>query len=182
MHMALTETLNGKYIYMRSVTVDDAAFICDIRNDKELSKFVHAVSPDVEAQKDWIRAQLKRANDYYFAVCAVGDTPVGLASVYDVDPAAGRAEFGRWVSRGNALQNVETVVLSFDFAFETLGVQEVYMRTMMANNTVRNFWEHFGAISYGEVHEMGLSLDKQVVTAEAYYGGLRDKSLRLLRR
>lgn len=180
--MVLSDSLEGKYVCMRSVNTDDAAFICDIRNDDSLNKFVHAVSPDVEAQKEWIRQQMARENDYYFVVCSSGGSPVGLASIYDVDHARGQAEFGRWVSRGNALQNVETVVLAFDFAFDTLGMQEVYMRTMMANNTVRNFWEHFGAVSYGEIHEMGLSLDKQVVSAEAYHGGLRDKSMRLLRR
>lgn len=179
--MVLDDRLEGKYVYLRFVNTDDAAFICDIRNDNNLNKYVHAVSPDIKAQKEWIRKQMSRENDYYFVVCSNEGLPIGLASIYDVDHANGQAEFGRWVSRGNALQNVETAVLAFDFAFDKLGIQEVYMRTMMANSTVRNFWNHFGAISYGEIHEMGLALDKQVVTAENYHRELRAKSIKLLR-
>lgn len=180
--MKLDKQLVGKYVYLRSVTVDDAEFVCDIRSDAELCKYLHAVSPDVSAQREWIENQIARENDYYFIICDQSDVPVGLASIYDVDTQKKCAEFGRWVSRGNALQNVESVVLSFDFAFETFDLDFVYMRTMMANTAVRTFWTRFGAKSLGEVHEMGLNLDKEIVTAEDYYGGLRERSMRLIRR
>lgn len=172
----------GKHVFLRSVAEEDAGFICEIRGNTDLCKYVHAVSTDIEAQRNWIREQAAREGDYYFVTCTPSGNPVGLASIYNVDQERGSAEFGRWVSAGNALQNVESVILSFDFAFETLGLDYVYMRTMMDNVKVRSFWERFGAESHGEVFEEGLHLEKEVVTAKAYYGRLREKSLRLLRR
>ena len=179
--MNIEDKLSGKYIYLRSVAIEDAEFICDIRGNAELCKYVHAVAPDVEKQRKWIAEQIDRAGDYYFVMCTHDGTRIGLASIYGIDAEERCAEFGRWVSVGNAIQNVESVILSFDFAFENLGLDYVYMRTMMDNVKVRNFWNSFGAESLGEVHEMGLRLDKEIVTSKAYYGKLRDRGRRLLR-
>lgn len=179
--MVVSNPLRGKYINLRSVIEDDAQFIVDIRNDDTKNKYVHAVSNDVNLQIEWIREQIKRPGDYYFVIENKNGEPIGLASIYDVGVYDCAAEFGRWISWGNAAENLESVILSFDFAFEQLKVDYVYMRTMVDNNKVKNFWKRFGATQHGEIFEMDLWLDKTTVSKKDYDGAIREKNIKLLK-
>lgn len=178
--MAKARVLEGKYINMRPVEIDDAEFIVSIRNDEKKNGYVHAVSTDVSLQEDWIRRQQERADDYYFIIENKEGKKLGLASIYDVDSKKKQAEFGRWVSWGDPIRNVESVILSFDFAFNELDVDEVYMQTMVANKSVTSFWKNFGVEVKGELVKDGLLLEKEVVTKERYIEELRKKNTKLL--
>lgn len=112
--MFFKNEIEGKYINLRCVTVEDADFIVDIRNDKNKNKFVHAVSKDVEKQREWIKEQIERSGDYYFIFSNKAGAAKGLCSIYDINMENQTAEFGRWISWGNALENVESVILAFD--------------------------------------------------------------------
>ena len=179
--MIWNEVIKGKYIDLRAVTVDDAKFIIDLRNDELKNQYIHTTSDDVDLQKEWIRRQICREGDYYFVICGKDGSNIGLASVYNLDLEKREAEFGRWISWGNALQNSESVILAFDFAFKQLGVDSIYVRVMKENRKVINFWKHFGGKHIGEVFEMDLWLDKTIVTKEEYFSTLRQKTTKLLR-
>ncbi len=174
-------TVKGKYISIKSVSYEDAPFIVDIRNNEEKNKFLHAVSKDIDAQKEWIRKQIDRKGDYYFIIFDENGQRVALASIYDIDEVTGEAEFGRWVSNGNAFQNIETIILIYDLAFEELGVKTIYTRTKVENTQVVNLWKRFGGNRIGEVFENELWVDKNIITKEDYQEKLRKKNARLLR-
>ena len=67
--MIWNEVIKGKYIDLRAVTVDDAKFIIDLRNDELKNQYIHTTSDDVDLQKEWIRRQICREGDYYFVIC-----------------------------------------------------------------------------------------------------------------
>lgn len=173
--------IQGKYVKLRSVSVDDAGFIVAIRNDKEINSFIHPTPTDIGLQIQWIRDQIQREGDYYFIMRDVMDnTPIGLLSIYNISKE-GNAEYGRWISRGGALQNVEAVTLLFDFAFSELDIKQIYMLTMEENHKVRHFWKSFGARDMGIIEKDGLNLNKSMITKEEYLNVVRPKNGRLLK-
>ena len=179
--MIFDNTLKGKYVSLRSVTYEDAEFIVKIRNDETKNSYVNAVSTDIMKQQEWIEKQINREYDYYFVIEDEDSNPIGLSSVYDIGLHKGAAEFGRWISWGSAIQNVESVILAFDFAFEHFDVDYIYMRMMKENSKVIRFWKQFGAKFEGEEKNDDMILSKWIVTKVAYYDKLRDKTLKILK-
>lgn len=178
--MYFHDTINGKYIDMRCVTTDDAKFIVDLRNDNSLNKYVHAVSKDVELQVEWIRKQISRDNDYYFIYSDKSGKPAGLCSIYDIDENLQTADFGRWISWGNAAENVEAVILSFDFAFEN-NVKTIYLDMISDNVKVIKFWKRFGAKYDRDLVVDDMHLSRYIVTVDMYNSELRRKNTKLLK-
>lgn len=178
--MYFNEIIKGKYIDMRCVTTDDAQFIVNLRNDDFLNKYVHTVSKDVELQAEWIRKQIARDNDYYFIYSDKNGKPVGLCSVYDIDSNSQTASFGRWISWGNAAENVESVILSFDFAFKN-NIRTLYLDMVSGNTKIIKFWKRFGAQYDKELFIDDMHLSRYIVTDEMYNSDLRRKNTTLLK-
>lgn len=179
--MIIENTIQGKYIQLKSAALDDAEFIVNIRNDETKNTYIHKVPKDIELQKKWLDRQMNADGDYYFVIQDLNGKPLGLCSIYNVSPLDKTAEFGRWISWGSAIHNVESVILSFDFAFENLEVDLIYMKIMLQNKAVRNFWKRFGADTICEVFENDLCLEKKAVEKKRYYDELKPKNLKLLR-
>ena len=177
--MIAKDRIIGKYIELRAVTVEDAQFVLDIRLDANKTKYVHKVSNDLVKQEEWIRNQNLRENDFYYVVMGKDDKPIGLASIYNFKLDS--AEFGRWISYGNAFQNVETVILLFDYFFKNFDINVIVADMMEDNKSVINFWKTFGAEHIGLVYERDLTLDKWIVTRNKYFGRIRERSIRLLK-
>lgn len=178
--MIYEETINGKYTSLRSVTPEDAEFVIRIRNDKTRNQYLHETSTDIKKQIEWISSQNRKRGDYYFIISNQCSS-IALASIYDIDEHNRTAEFGRWISEGNAIENVETVILIFDFAFHNLQLDKIYMLTMVENKKVRNFWKTFGAKIEGQFDKNGILVEKEVVHQEEYFGSIRPKNVKLLR-
>ena len=176
----ISEKVDGKYISIRAVEKNDADFIIKIRNDETKNQFLHKTSTDIDAQYEWIEKQRQRDGDYYFIISSQDGSPVGLASLYDYEKETGKIQFGRWISWGDALQNVETVILLFDLAFSKLGVSEIYMMVEEENKQVRNFWKRFGGQHYGLVNEGESLQDKTVITSDDY-ADIRKKNIKYIR-
>jgi RimJ/RimL family protein N-acetyltransferase len=145
--MAIYEQINGHLINIRSVLVDDAPFIVGIRNNNKLNKFINPVDKSIELQRCWIEEQNKRANDYYFIIEDKSKVPLGTISLYKILDDQG--EWGRWVSVGNPIQNIESAILIHDFAFINLKLNLVYSKVIDENVHVLNFNKSFGAKKIG---------------------------------
>lgn len=178
--MYFNEVIEGKYIDMRCVNVDDAQFIVELRNDTSLNQYVNAVSKDVELQTEWIRKQIARDNDYYFIYSDKNGKPSGLCSVYDIDSSSQTASFGRWISWGNAAENVESVILSFDFAFKN-NIRTLNLDIISDNVKVIKFWKRFGAQYDKDLFINNMHLSRYIVTDEMYNSDLRRKNTILLK-
>ena len=137
-------SIEGFGYRLRPVKLSDAQFIIDARlEDAERNRFIHTISTDVSAQENWINNYFEREGDYYFVVeNRITGQPEGLIGVYDVKD--GRAEWGRWVIKKDSLAAVESVDLAYRAAFEKIGLEELYCRTVQDNVEVVSFHESIG--------------------------------------
>lgn len=138
--------LAGHRFGLRPARMEDAAFILSLRSDPELGRWLHPTSPRLEDQKAWMAAYLRRPGDYYFVIADQRDGAlVGTIGIYDVDEARAEAEWGRWLVREGSLAAVESVLLMYRIAFEQLGLNAVYSRTVAGNLSVVSFHDSLGA-------------------------------------
>lgn len=143
--MLLKNEVNGNYVKLKNVVPSEevAEFIVRLRRDERKSKYIHETSNDIALQKKWIEEQNERSNDYYFLMINNNGEFVGTVSIYNINNK--KAELGRWVSVGNALENMDSVYILHKWAFSELGLDTIYTRTLSENIKVVNFWKKFGA-------------------------------------
>lgn len=137
----------GHALRLRPIQVDDAAFVLRLRCDPTLNRYLHATAPDLQAQRQWLAAYEARDGDCYFVIEALADgSPQGLIAVYDIDPATRCGEWGRWMLLPGSMAAIESAWLVYRLAFETLGLAEVYCRTVADNQAVVSFHDscHIG--------------------------------------
>jgi RimJ/RimL family protein N-acetyltransferase len=168
----------GQGISARSVEVADSEYILQLRLNKELNSFIHVTSPDIKAQREWIQDQQKKDDDYYFVLADLDAKPFGLAAIYHIHDHM--CEFGRWISEGNAFQNLETVILLHDFAFDTLELERVNTFTRKANNKVVRFWQRFGTTGFEEIYTNGILYHHSWLDKNTYINKIRPSQLQLL--
>ena len=144
-------SVSGFSYALRPVEIEDAAFIVRIRTEgADRNKYMHAVSSDVSLQKEWIKEYFNRLGDYYFIVENIlSGKPEGLISIYDVDNTSKVAEWGRWILAPESLAATESVYLVYRVAFEVLGLESVYSRTIKNNDAVVSFHDSLGAANEG---------------------------------
>lgn len=140
----------GDAFRLRPVALEDSAFIVALRTDPSLSRFVHTTAADPAAQRAWIERYFERAGDYYFIIeNQHTKTPEGTISIYDLDPQHKTAEWGRWILRAGSLAAVESVMHLYRIAFEHLGLDSVYCRTLVENEKVVSFHTSCGLKTTG---------------------------------
>lgn len=126
---------------LRPITIADAKLVIDIRlQDVERNKYIHKIDNDIDAQVAWLNAYIERDNDLYFVIeNNFTKEPEGLISIYDIKD--GKAEWGRWVLKKGSMAAIESVYLILLVAFEKIGLNEVYSRTIADNLSVVSFHE-----------------------------------------
>lgn len=135
--------LSGAAFGLRPVVATDAEFIVGLRSDATLNTFINPTSPLVQDQLDWIARYEQREGDYYFVIERLLDRSAeGLISLYDV--VCGEGEWGRWLLRPGSLAAVESAALIYRCAFDRLGLQAVFCRTVAANERVVSFHDSCG--------------------------------------
>ena len=177
--MIFGKQIIGKYICLRDVSLDDAAFTAKLRADEKLIKYIHRVDTSIEGQKKYIQFQHNKENDYYFIICSHNNEPLGTIALYNIDDKNG--ELGRWVSYGNAFQNLESVILIHDIAFNEFKLKSVFTCTMITNDRVINFWKNFGSDEKYVEKNSDFIASKNIVTKLTYENEIRPKMLKLLR-
>jgi RimJ/RimL family protein N-acetyltransferase len=146
--MRHSHRLDGFRYALRPIGEADARFVAELRSDPELSAYLHRTSGRVEDQEAWLAAYFERDGDYYFIVEELGSgDPVGTVGLYDSDGRT--AEWGRWLIRKDAPAAVETALLIYRAAFEGVGLDEVYCRTVAENAKVVSFHDSSGAARIG---------------------------------
>lgn len=136
--------MEGFSYRIRPIKLSDASFIVETRlEDKERNRFIHAISSDVSMQEEWLKKYFERDGDYYFVIenRLTGERE-GLIGFYDVKDS--KAEWGRWVLKKDSLAAVESVYLLYRAAFEKVGLEELYCRTLEINEAVVSFHTSIG--------------------------------------
>lgn len=140
-------TLEGAAFRLRPIGDEDASLVLDLRQNPELNRFLHTTSPDLQDQLSWFAGYYERPNDYYFVIERMeGAVQEGVVSLYDIEVASRSGEWGRWILRPGSLAAVESAWLIYRCAFELLGLQEVYCRTIAENESVVSFHDSCGIL------------------------------------
>ncbi len=179
--MIYEKSLTGKYISLRSAIEEDAAFIIEIRNDSSKNEFVHNVDYDLEKEIQWIKDQQHREGDYFFSIISRDkEQIVGNISICNIDKSQNNAELGRWVSYGSSIENLESVILAHDFAFDVLGLDCVYTKTLQENKKVVSFWKRFGGLGEDNKIMCGKTVYYNEVNRLEYKDSIRNKFVKIL--
>ncbi|ORU00570.1 butyryltransferase [Anaerovibrio sp. JC8] len=134
--------LKGRYVQIRSITENDAQFSVEIRQDKEKNKFLHTVEANIDKQIAWIKKQQNSEGDYFFIAEALDGKKIGTVGIYDIKEKTGH--LGRLLMIGNPFQTFEAVLLSMEFAYNILGLEELYGDVHVDNTPSLNISEAVG--------------------------------------
>ena len=162
----------------RTVEVEDAAFIVELRNDEALARFLSKTSPDVEHQKEWLREYKKREElnqEAYFVALDKNQKRLGLNRLYNFEEDC--FEIGSWIY--SAGLDLSTPILGDlavrDYGFETLGFSTCRFVVRKANLQVLKYHVGFNPRQDGET-----DLDYLFSLSYENYKKQRDKLLKLL--
>ena len=145
--------LKSKTIQMRLVDPSDAEFILKLRIDPRYNQFLSSVSPDIQAQKDWINKykteELER-KQFYFIIERVDGVPCGTVRLYDF--RGNSFCWGSWILNEDKTRYaaIESAFLVYEFGFENLGYQQSHFDVMKGNERVQSFHEKMGATKIKE--------------------------------
>ncbi len=123
--------IKGRFVTLRSITMDDAEFSYNIRAEEKNRETVGQLAPSLEAQRKFIEWQMAEPDDYYFVVVNRKGERIGLIGIYDIHDDIG--EVGREVNDGSAVEAMEAEVLLEDFAMDVLGLKR-YCGVIYAHN------------------------------------------------
>jgi len=133
-------SIDGHAFRLRPVADADAAFVVELRSDPSLAAYLHAGAQTEADQRAWFAKYYDRSGDYYFVVERLGTgVREGLIALYDLDMAARTAEWGRWIMRPGSVAAVESAWLVYRAAFERLGLEAAFCRTVAENAKVVSF-------------------------------------------
>ncbi len=132
--MVYDKVICGKFVNLKSITLDDAEFSYDIRSDKNHCEIVGQPADSVEEQRKFIEWQMKQPGDYYFVVYNKKDEKIGLLGVYNIHDGIG--EVGREVNYGSPMETMEALVLLEDFMCDVLKLERVSY--VIYTNNVKN--------------------------------------------
>lgn len=121
--MVYERVIEGRYVRLRTVELEDAEYTLAIRQDEKKNRYLHKVDNDINKQLAWLKEQRQRPGDYFFIAEKPDGTKLGTISVYDV--RGERGILGRLLMFGNPFQTFEATLLAMDFAYYTLGLQEL---------------------------------------------------------
>lgn len=158
--------VEGRFVDLKSVTVEDAEFTRKIRQESDFSKFFPPLNNTIEQQRKWIEVHQTKEGDYFFVVWDKKGERIGTISVYDIVDKC--CESGRLAIKGNAFQAIEAQMLIFKFAFEYLGMNTVVGYIFADNERAIRFNKQFGCIlDKPEPHDNGHMMVKATYTKEA---------------
>ncbi len=143
------QLVQGKYVKLRLVELEDARFIVTLRNYAKSQKFLSATSTSIEAQEQWMRdykLREKQGIEFYYIIELQGGNSVGLIRLYDLksDIFSG----GSWIIAPGHPHHiaVETVLLLYDLCFDQLGYEKILLQVVKENQSVIRFHKRFGAV------------------------------------
>lgn len=140
--MFINEPIIGKYVILKSATVDDADFTLQLRQNPNLTKFLPKLNISISEQRKWLNSQKNREGDYFFVVYNNVGERIGVLGLYDINDNSG--ETGRLAIIGNPLESLEAQYLSFVFAFDVLELSSTKCFIYEENSKAIRLSEFFG--------------------------------------
>lgn len=140
--------LESKTIRLRLVEENDAAFILNLRLDEKYNQFLSDVTPDLQAQIDWIHSYKndeEAGNQYYFIIERLNGKPCGTIRVYDIKDNS--FCWGSWILNEDKTRYsaIESALLIYEFGFNYLKLERSHFEVVKGNGKVISFHKKFGA-------------------------------------
>ena len=140
--------LNGKNINFRTVEVEDAEFIYNMRQNENKTKYLSKVTGDVKSQKEWIKNYKQREEnkkEFYFVIESKNEEKLGLVRMYDFKDDS--FCWGSWLIKEDAPKTtaIESALQIYEFGFYTLGFKKSHFDVRKGNDKVIAFHQRFGA-------------------------------------
>ena len=138
---------------LRRVTPDDAAYIYGLRTDPAYNRHLSAITGTIADQRRWIEAYKARetaGTEVYFVITRKNGVRCGVVRIYDI--AADPFTWGSWIldSHKPPKAALESAVLSFGVAFDTLGLSRGLIDVRHDNTHAAAFYRRFGMLQIGE--------------------------------
>ena len=134
----------GKTLTFRDANVDDAAFILSLRTDENKSRYLSAVSADLNAQQAWLEGYASATDQAYFII-ECQDEPIGTIRLYDAQEDS--FCWGSWILKDGRPSHaaIESALMVYAYAVDHLGFQSAHFDVRKGNERVSKFHERFGA-------------------------------------
>ena len=144
------EKLQGKYVNLREVTVDDAEFILSLRYDPKKSRYINPTEYNIPKQQEYIRNYLKKDDEWYFIFENKEHKPIGTERIYGVK--GNQFTSGSWLMVDDAElgEVIEGGFHVLNYAFNVLGFEKDYFDVRKANKKVVRAHLNSGAKIVGE--------------------------------
>lgn len=139
----------GKNIVLKTVNIEDAKFILEMRLNAKKNKFLSKVDSDLKKQENWImeyKKKEKENKEFYFLIKSKNDNEnLGLIRIYDLTNTS--FCWGSWLIRENAPKNtaIESALQIYEFGFNKLNFNNSHFDVRKGNNRVIEFHKRFGA-------------------------------------
>ncbi|NIG76474.1 GNAT family N-acetyltransferase [Cedecea sp. NFIX57] len=143
--------LESRTIYMRLATVNDAAFIHQLRTNEHFNKHLSTTTGKIEDQRKWLSDyKLREVNgsEYYFIIIRSDtDQPIGTVRLYDFREKDKSFCWGSWILDENKTRSsaLESALLVYLLAFERLGFMQSHFDVRRGNEKVIEFHKKLGA-------------------------------------
>ena len=168
----------GRYVTLRSATVDDAQFTLAIRQDKRMTKYMPYLDITLEQQIAWIKKQRETEGDYFFVAWNKNNERFGTIGVYDIKGDC--AEVGRLAMLGTPFESIESSFLNSKFAYEILGLKETYGYTLTTNKSSLRLSKYLGSVFGEEIVDFKGQPAYKVKGSRESFAKNKDRILELL--
>ena len=126
----------------RLATIEDAEFICNIRNHKYKSRHLNDIGNSVEKQVNWLKKYKEReyqGKEYYFVIEDENCTARGLLRIYNIEDES--ATVGSWIFEDDAPHKmaIRAELMIKNFAFTELGKKSLYFDTRIKNKPIYTY-------------------------------------------
>ncbi len=142
--------IEGKFVFIRDVEIEDAEFILKLRCDEKKAKYLHKTEYNVSKQIDYIKKYKELNNEWYFIIENKKHTPIGTYRIYDLKEDS--FCIGSWlmVDGATPLETLEGEYLVKMFAFEKTGFTKFHFDVRKENKKVLRYHKMMGAKIVGE--------------------------------
>ncbi len=151
----------------------DAANVVQVRNREKNRYFLHQTCMiDIENQLNWYASYLKRDNDIYWCIYNKKGQFIGTIRIYDIDREKDLCNQGSFMIgeefSGEAPYAVEAEILSLDFVFEVLKIQNVINEDRVDNKVMNNLSKKAGFVFKKDITIRGVDYNYYLLNQKAY--------------
>ena len=137
-----------KNLNLRTVAIEDAEFIYNMRQNQNKTKYLSRVTGTVESQKEWIKNYKQREEEkkeFYFLIESKDEEKLGLVRMYDFQDES--FCWGSWLIKEDAPKTtaIESALQIYEFGFYNLRFEKSHFDVRKGNDKVIAFHQRFGA-------------------------------------